>query len=153
MQMSQGKRVVLIVAALFVLAAVYLFQQFNFLQFLTATLGLESTFHPYVTFVVNKTARLVLNDMACFALILAIFRERKYLRVAFFVFVFEMLILLPAYFIIKLSLEGDSEISSPLLSQVHRMIINPTLMILLMIGFFYQRVIQKRKRGSEMKSS
>lgn len=130
-------------AALFILAVVYLFQQFNFLQFLANSLGLNSNFHPYATFVVNKTARLVLNDMACFALILAIFQERKYLRVAFYVFLFELLILLPAYFIIKLSLEGDSEISSPLLSQVHRMIINPTLMILLMIGFFYQRIFNR----------
>jgi exosortase F-associated protein len=149
MQMSQGKRMVLIMAALFVLAAVYLFQQFNFFQFLTNGLGLKSNFHPYATFVVNKTARLVLNDMACFVLIVAIFRERKYLRVAFYVFLFELLILLPAYLIIKLSLEGDSEISSPLLSQVHRMIVNPTLMILLMIGFFYQRVIEKRQRASK----
>jgi len=72
-------------------------------------------------------------------LIFAIFREKKYLRVGFYIFLFESLIMLPIYFICKLTLEGTSEISSPLLSQVHRMIINPMLMILTIIAFFYQR--------------
>lgn len=146
MRMNRSKRFALIAVALMVLVAVYLFQQINFLQFVVNSLGITSAVHPNVTFVFNKTTRLILNDLACFGLILAIFQEKKYLRVAFYVFLFEVLVLLPAYFIIKLSLEGDSEISSPLLSQIHRIIINPTLMILLMIGFFYQKVIQKRKR-------
>lgn len=61
------------------------------------------------------------------------------MRVGFYVFLFELLILLPLYFTIKLTVEGTSEISSPLLSQIHRMIINPMLMILTIIAFFYQR--------------
>lgn len=146
MRMSRSKRLVLIAVALIALVAVYLFQQINFLQFFFDSFGMTAVVHPNVTFVFNKTTRLILNDLACFVLILAIFQEKKYLRVAFYVFLFEVLVLLPVYFIIKLSLEGDSEISSPLLSQIHRMIINPTLMILLMIGFFYQKGIQKRKR-------
>jgi hypothetical protein len=55
----------------------------------------------------------------------------------------EVFLLLPAYFIVKLTLEGDSEISSPLLSQIHRLIVNPLLMFLLMVGFVYQRVRTK----------
>ena len=82
--------------------------------------------------------------MACFLLIYALFRHKSYLRVAFVVFLFEILILLPFYFSIKLYLEGDSEISSPLLSHLHRLIINPTLMILLIVGFFYQRLVELR---------
>jgi exosortase F-associated protein len=144
MPMSRIKRFTIVTTSLVVLAAVYLFQQFNFLQFFTDGLGLETTFHPNVVFVFNKTTRLILNDLACFGLIFAIFQKKKYLRLAFYVFLFEIIVILPAYFIIKLSLEGDSEISSPLLSQIHRMIINPTLMILLIIGFFYQRI---RKNG------
>jgi exosortase F-associated protein len=72
-------------------------------------------------------------------LIFAIFRRKSYLLIALYVFVFELFILLPAYFAIKLSLEGDTEISSPLLSFVHRLIVNPMLMLVLMAGFFYQR--------------
>jgi exosortase F-associated protein len=96
-------------------------------------------FHPYVVFILNKTCRLVVNDLACFLLILALFQDRRYLKLAWWLFLFELLVLLPIYFAVKLTLEGDSEISSPLLSQVHRLIVNPMLMILLMAGFFYQR--------------
>ncbi len=63
----------------------------------------------------------------------------KYVKVGSYLQLIEMFVVLPLYFVVKLKLEGDSEISSPLLSQFHRLIINPTLMVLLMIGFYYQR--------------
>lgn len=72
-------------------------------------------------------------------LIKSFFNEPKYVRFAFYIFLFEIAVLLPLYFIVKLGLEGDSEISSPLLSQIHRMIVNPTLMILVMAAFLYQK--------------
>ncbi len=125
-------RALLLGCGVTILLAVYLFQRFN------PWTGFEGM-HPNVIFGINRTVRLILNDLACLLIILAIFREMKYLKVAFWVFLVELLIILPVYLILKLSLEGDSEISSPLLSQIHRLIVNPTLMILLMIGFFYQR--------------
>ena len=131
----------LVIAACVILLAVYLFQQFNFLLFFCGSLAASEncSFHPNTIFIFNKTFRLIVNDTACMILILALFKERKYLRVAFYIFLFELLIVLPLYFILKLTLEGDSEISSPLLSQIHRMIVNPTLMILVIIAFSYQR--------------
>ena len=126
--------------ALLLLAAVYLFQQFNLLHWILSLFGAGAgQLHPYADFVFNKTVRLVLNDLACFGLIYALFAEKKYLRVAFWVFLFEILVLLPIYLILKLGLEGDSEISSPLFSQIHRLIVNPMLMLLLIFGFAYQR--------------
>lgn len=134
------KRISLILMALSTLAAVYLFQRFNYLNFFLMLTGTQNaSVHSYTFFVVNKSLRLIINDLACMLLIYAIFQQRKYLQLSLYVFLFELLVLLPAYFVLKLSLEGDSEISSPLLSQIHRMIVNPTLMILLMAGFFYQR--------------
>lgn len=133
-------RLLLGMFGLLLLISVYLLQRWSVYHLV---LGLTNadlpSFHPYVAFVVNKTSRLILNDIACFMLISAVFVEKKYLRVAFFVFLFELLVILPAYFAVKLSLEGDSEISSPLLSQIHRMIVNPTLMFLLIVGFFLQK--------------
>src|SRR5690606_25073246 len=102
-----------------------------------------SPWQPNVVFIVNRTVRLILNDLACMLLIFAIFQKRQYLVVAFYVFLFELLILLPVYFTVKLSLEGDSEISSPLLSFIHRLIVNPMLMVVLIGGFFYQRFVTK----------
>lgn len=126
----------LLVTGLFILTVVYIFQRINLADMLGG-------FHPNVSFIINRTARLILNDLACFLIIFAIFRESKYLKIAFWVFLAELLIILPVYFAIKLSLEGDSEISSPLLSQVHRLVVNPMLMILLIAGFFYQRFFKK----------
>lgn len=135
------KRSVWIGGALLVLVLVFVFQRFNYAVALTSFLpeGLQIT-RPNTIFMVNKTIRLVLNDVACMVLIYTWFKERKYLTLSFYLFLVEVFLLLPIYFIVKLSLEGDSEISSPLLSQIHRLIVNPLLMFLLMVGFIYQRV-------------
>jgi len=128
-----------ILVPLSLLLGVYLFQHVSYAgvlnYILPYALRIENT---YVVFSFNRMVRVLLNDFACLFLIHLIFKERKYVRVAFFVFIIEMLVILPVYLFIKLYTEGTSEISSPLLSQVHRMIVNPLLMFLLMIGFFYQ---------------
>jgi exosortase F-associated protein len=128
------------VSALLILAAVYLFQQFDF------SLLVSDGFSSHTRFVVNRTSRFLINEGACMLLIVAVFNKLDYLRISAMIFLAELLILLPLYFLLKLSLEGDSEISSPLLSQLHRMIINPLLMIVLMMGFFYQDHFSKRVR-------
>lgn len=137
-------RNIFIGGALLVLVLVFVFQRFNYAVTLTAFLpeGFRVS-HPNTVFIVNKTVRLVLNDVACMVLIYAWFKERKYLTISFYLFLLEVFLLLPIYFLVKLSLEGDSEISSPLLSQIHRLIVNPLLMFLLMVGFVYQRVRMK----------
>lgn len=133
-------RLMVMFSCCLLLAIIYIFQGFNFLSFfLVNVLHSQVSLHPFVFFIFNKTVRLCLNDVACFGLIWAIFVSREHLRLAFYVFLFELIAVLPIYFFLKLHLEGDSEISSPLLSQIHRLIVNPTLMILLMISFAYQR--------------
>lgn len=126
----------LIAAGLAILAGVYIFQRMDLAGFL-------GNFHPNVRFIINRTVRLILNDTACFLIIMAVFREPKYLKIAFVVFLIEILVLFPFYLAIKLILEGASEISSPLLSQVHRLVVNPMLMFLLMAGFLYQRLLKR----------
>lgn len=115
---------------------VYIFQRMG-------TGAVVENLRPNTIFIISRTTRLLVNDLACFLIIFALFRERKYLKIAFWVFLAELLVILPVYLLVKLTLEGDSEISSPLLSQVHRLIVNPMLMILLMAGFFYQRFFKK----------
>lgn len=135
-----------ILVPLSLLLGVYLFQHISYTgvlnHVLPDALKVENT---YVVFSFNRLVRVLLNDVACLFLIHMIFKERKYVRVAFFVLVIELLVILPVYLFIKLYTEGTSEISSPLLSQVHRMIVNPLLMFLLMIGFFYQTRMIDRK--------
>lgn len=133
-------RATLFLTGIAILGLVYIFQRIN----MAVLLG---DFHPNVNFVINRTTRLILNDLACFLIIFALFRKGKYLKIAFWLFLVELLIILPAYLAVKLTLEGDSEISSPLLSQVHRLIVNPMLMMLLIAGFIYQDFF-KRGTGS-----
>jgi exosortase F-associated protein len=116
---------------------VYLFQKENPAQVLGFLLG-TSSLNANLEFAVNRTLRLLLNDAFCMLIIYALFRERAYVSLAFLLFCFELVVLLPVYLVIKLSLEGPSEISSPLLSYIHRLIVNPLLMFILMAGFYYQ---------------
>lgn len=135
------KRYLLITIPIIVLAVIYIFQRFNFANTLNHILPASMEIsHPYVSFVINKTARLILNDLACMWLIYLLFQHKIFLRGAFYLFLAELFVLLPIYFFLKLSLEGDSELSSPLLSQIHRLIVNPLLMFLLIVGFIYQRL-------------
>jgi len=132
-------RILYLVVGLLTLAVIYVFQQFNFLLFLNGFVGGSVSFSGNTIFIFNKTLRLILNDLACLLLIYSLFQDKKYLNVAFIVFLLEMFVLLPLYFIMKLTFEDNTELSSPLLSQIHRLIVNPMLMILLIISFFYQR--------------
>jgi exosortase F-associated protein len=129
----------LIAISLLSLAMVYVFQRWDYLNFIAGAVGAKTDVGPTATFVVNKTVRLLLNDASCLLLIYALFREKKYLRIAFLVFCFEFFLMLPLYLTLKLSLEGTSELSSPLLSQIHRLIVNPMLMLILVVAFYYQR--------------
>jgi exosortase F-associated protein len=118
---------------------VYLFQRTDVVGWLLPESSIQN---PAFVFSVNRYFRVILNDIACFFLIYAFF-GRRHLALAFWLFLLELLVILPAYLIVKLNLEGDSEISSPLLSQVHRLIVNPVLMFLLILGFIYQRLSEK----------
>jgi exosortase F-associated protein len=140
------KKNLLIATALIGLILIFLFQKVSYA-------GLWNLFAPQafsienvnVVFIFNKTLRLILNDALCMLLIWSIFENRSYFRVAFLLFMTELVLVLPIYFFFKLRLEGPSELSSPLLSQIHRMVVNPLLMFLLILGFMYQRSIAEIK--------
>src|SRR5260221_8237032 len=132
-------KISLITISLLGLVVVYVFEKWDYLNAFARLSGAETEFGLTAAFVFNKTVRLILNDALCLLLIYALFREKKYLRIAFLVFCFEFFLMLPIYLIIKLNLEGPSEISSPLLSQIHRLIVNPMLMLILIVGFYYQK--------------
>jgi len=135
------KNHVLVVSALIIVLLVYVFQKISYVGLINNFLpaGFEIN-HPNIVFIVNRAVRLIINDGACMLLIWGLFKETKYLKAAFLVFTIELLIILPIYFLIKLNLEGPSELSSPLLSQIHRIIVNPLLMVILIIAFYYQKV-------------
>lgn len=141
MPVSKQTKWSIMVIAMVTLVAVYVLQRFSYAHALNVILPESMQIvDPHRVFIVNKTIRLLLNDTACMLLIMVWFPGRAYRTVAAYVFAAELLVILPVYLLVKLHFEGDSEISSPLLSHIHRLIVNPLLMFLLMIAFLYQRV-------------
>lgn len=126
----------LLTAALMGIAATFLFQDFSFLN----DLNISEEGH----FILRKTLRVVLNDFFMLLFMVAWFKDRKVTQLAIAIQLIDGLLLLPVYLYIKLSWEGTSEISAPLLSQLHRLIINPTLMILLIPAVYFQKLSAKR---------
>lgn len=135
--LSPSLRIGIIAGSLTMLAAVYVTQRFSYVALFTDNLT------PDVVFIVNRTVRFLINDLLCIALIYALFQDKRYVRLAWYVFLVELLIILPAYFCAKLTLEGPSEISSPLLSPIHRIVVNPLLMFTLIAALYYQRWVKR----------
>jgi len=133
------KRTAIFLLCLLGLIMVFFFQRFSYASFLFPSIESDN-----LVFIINKSIRLILNDSLCLGIIYALFYDIKYVKLGSAVQLVEMFVLLPLYFYFKLTLEGDSEISSPLLSQIHRLIVNPTMMVLLMVGFYYQLKVNKR---------
>jgi len=118
------------------LLLVFVFQRVDYLSIFTVG---EAQRNLEASFVVNRAVRLILNDALCLLLIANIFQRADYNRLAWRVFLVELLLVLPIYLFVKLKLEGPTEISSPLLQPIHRMIVNPLLMIILMGALYFQR--------------
>jgi exosortase F-associated protein len=138
---AQPSRVALGVISLLGLALVYVFQQINYFHIFCASCANGNS-----EFIVNRTVRLLLNDLLSILLIYSLFEKRKYIRMASVILAIELFVILPIYFWVKLSLEGNSEISSPLLSQIHRLVVNPMLMFILIAGFYYQKYFLSSRR-------
>jgi exosortase F-associated protein len=128
-------RVGLALTGFTLIAVSYLYQYTDVLIEITG-----KTYVPEAHFIANRVFRIILNDVGMILIIYAIFVDRQILRLAVFIQAIDLLVLLPIYLLIKLPTEGISELSSPFLSQFHRVIVNPILMILLIPAIYYQRI-------------
>lgn len=88
-----------------------------------------------IAFIVSKTFRFVVNDLLMIAVIYALFGQRKLVYFALWVQLFGIVFLLIPYFILKLYFHADN---GPLVSFLHRLVFNPTLMLLLIPAFWLQ---------------
>jgi exosortase F-associated protein len=118
------------------LLAVYLFQKTD----VAAIFHLENPLHR---FMVNRTIRFLLNDFFMIGLIYALFRERKYVVFALWVQLAGVIFFLLPYFCLKLYFPSYN---GPLISYLHRLILNPTLLLLLIPAFYFQRFNQRQGR-------
>jgi len=91
---------------------------------------------PIWRFITNRSIRFVLNDGLTIVLIYALFQERKYVVFSLWVQLFGLLFILIPYFIIKFNFPSYN---GPLVSYLHRIVLNPLLMMLLIPAFYYQK--------------
>jgi len=122
-------RLLLAVLALGGLVLIFLFQRTD----VAVLLGIKENIWR---FIFNRSLRFVLNDVLAILLIYAIFYERKYVLFAIAVQVFGFFFVLIPYFILKFNFPGYN---GPLISFLHRLVLNPTLILLLIPAFYYQK--------------
>jgi len=118
--------------------------QFRTLNFTGVALGYEAgDLRPWIV-ISNKVIRYLVNDIAALALLWVLFQRRDYLQLAVLVLLFGLLILLPIYFI---GYFYYSEMLGVTLSYLHRLVMNPTLMMLLIPLFYYMKDEERRMRN------
>jgi exosortase F-associated protein len=122
-------RLLLAIVSVTGLVLVFLFQR----QDVAMVLGIQDKFWR---FILNRSIRFLINDGFTILLIYSIFYERKYVLFAVWVQVFGTLFVLLPYFVLKFYFPAYN---GPLVSFLHRLILNPTLLLLLIPAFYYQR--------------
>ncbi len=87
------------------------------------------------SFILSKVIRFVLNDFFAILIINALFPERKYLTFAVWVFFIGFLLLLPLYLVLFLGYFNES---FTYINHIHRLVMNPVLMMILIPAFYLQ---------------
>lgn len=128
---KQGKRMLLGSAAVMGLLLVFLLQRTD----IATLMGIKDSMWR---FVFNRSVRFVLNDGLAVLLIYALFQERKYVVFSLWVQLFGFVFVLMPYFLIKFNFPSYN---GPMISFLHRLVLNPTLLLLLIPAFYYQRRI------------
>lgn len=117
------------------LVSIFLFQSVNLAGFF----HLELTYVQ--NFVLNRLVRFIFNDVFLLGIIFALFYRRQYLVFALWVQLFGVVFILIPYLVIKIN---APYYNGPLINFIHRLIINPVLMILLIPAFYYKDILQSR---------
>jgi exosortase F-associated protein len=123
-------RIVVGVFSIMGLIAVFLFQRIDVAGFMGVEVSVINKF------LINRTIRFLLNDAFAIGLIYSLFAERKYVMFSIYVQLAGVILFLIPYFILKIYFPSYN---GPLISFLHRLILNPTLLMLLIPAFYYQR--------------
>lgn len=115
------------VLSLLGLLGVYLFQRTNVAELM----GVAN--NSYRDFVINRSARFILNDIMALGIIYSLFPERKFVMFAVYVQLAGLVFFLIPYFLLRYYTHLDG----PLLNFLHRIILNPILMLLLIPAFYF----------------
>ncbi|WP_296621379.1 exosortase F system-associated protein [Marivirga sp.] len=123
-------RVFLIAISLTGLGVIFLGQRFDYSFFISDNLNAQNQF------IINRIIRFLLNDNLVLLLIYGLFYDRKYVKFGLAVEAFGFFFLLIPYFILRF----NTPIDHMYISFIHRLIINPTLMVLLIPAIYIQEL-------------
>ncbi len=140
------KQIFTVFLAVLAWAAVYVNQEFDFTRWAYSPGQYGQGYIPEGEewrFAVNKSIRFFLNDLISLVFIYGLFQSIHYVKVALWVMGFGMFILLPTYLTIAILFKEEA---FNVLTFLHRITMNPWLMLLLVPAFFYQRVEQAKER-------
>lgn len=121
------------------LLLIFLFQRFDWSALFGLT-GLEKI----EKFVLNRLIRFVLNDVFGVLLVLSLFGKKNLAIIAVYVQILGFVFVMIPYVILKLNYPAYN---GPMISFLHRLILNPLLIYLLVFFFWYQK---KNNRGTTL---
>src|SRR5688572_8342843 len=127
-----GIRLLIGIVCAFGLVFVFLFQRWD-------VASLFDIRTPINRFLFNRTVRFLLNDAFAVGLIYSLFRKSKYVVFSLYVQVVGVIFFLVPYFVLKIYYPTYN---GPLISFLHRLMLNPTLLLLLIPAFYYQRSLK-----------
>ena len=126
-------RISIIIFSCLGLLLIFLFQKFNYADLFGIT---EQNTSAYFQFSFNKVVRFLLNDSLTVLIIYGLFFERKYVLFALLVQAFGLFVLLPSYLLINYYFFDETK---GWLSYLHRLTLNPVLLMLLIPTFYFQK--------------
>ncbi len=128
--LSLHARWVLGIVSIAGLLMIFLFQRFDW----TRLVGLTDLAN-IERFVVNRSVRFVINDVLGVLLVLSLFGKKKLAIIAVYVQIFGFVFVMIPYMILKLNYPAYN---GPMINFLHRLILNPLLIYLLVFFFWFQ---------------
>lgn len=122
------------VASVSGLALVFLFQRINWSSWL------PGSYSSIEIFLINRSVRFVMNDIFAVLLVAALFGTRKHVIIAIYVQLIGFAVILVPYIILKINYPSYN---GPLISFLHRLVLNPLLIYLLIFFFWYNEKYTK----------
>ncbi|WKK74017.2 exosortase F system-associated protein [Marivirga salinae] len=130
LQPNRKQRIFLIFISIISLGIIFIGQRFDY------SLLFSDNLNPQNQFIINRSIRFLLNDNLVLLLIYGLFYDKKYVKFGLAVEAFGFFFLLIPYFILRYY----TSIDHMYISFIHRLIINPTLMGLLIPAIYIQKI-------------
>ena len=140
--MNKYRRIALFLAMGGVLVVSYHYRDLSWITLITSGQAVAAT-DPALSWsaILNKVLRYLVNDMAALGIIYALFAKPSYVRLGWWIMWFGLGFLLPLYYMGLWLLPPSQHIA---LSYLHRLVMNPVLLMLLIPALYYQHSISPK---------